>query len=215
VVAVACTDYESDSTSPPDAGGDGGSGGAGDASSPDTSNGLVTPVSPCATKGQRIAPVRAYDATQENTLGLTCNPGAVLVVDGKSAGLDRSFGEASGLEPGKIGDQQVLGCVAVDFAVPVKLASLAITAGPTGNACGTGCNENDPTEGCKTGHTMHVFIGPSRDAVKLVATPELAATITERIVPVEGELTTVIVCRASWGPRRDDVAVDAIEGICP
>lgn len=219
-IAIACSDYEGNEIPPADGGG------AGTVDAGRTTDGApavdagasidAAPSGPCTTKGLRIRPTVAYNASPDGGLGQVCNPSAVLEPGGGVAGLDRASGtDVDGTDLTMIDGQKVTGCVGADFASPVRFASIAITAGPAADACGARpCDKND-ADGCGTGNTMAVFAGATRETVKLKAAPDLAPGLSEKIIPLDGPIVSVIVCRIAWSPRRDDVAVDAIEGICP
>ncbi|MFO0743077.1 MAG: hypothetical protein U0270_44805 [Labilithrix sp.] len=219
-IAIACSDYEGNEIPPADAGV--GTADAGDAT-PDAAPAIdaggridAAPSGPCTMTGLRIRPTVAYNASPAGGLGQVCNPSAVLEPGNGVAGLDRAAGtDVDGTDLTMIDGQKVTGCVGADFPSPVRFASIAITAGPAGDACGARPCDKNNADGCGTGHTIAVFAGATRETVKLKAAPELAAGLSEKIIPLDGTIKSVIVCRIAWSPRRDDVAVDAIEGICP
>lgn len=132
--------------------GDGGSGSADAAAAPTA----------CSGAGTSVFAVKASDVSpgEGGLVGPACNVDNVLRQDEKLAGLERSndFNNGTGL----LGGKQVTGCVVVEFADLVNLASIVVRMAPTPNARGKACG----ADACGTGHTAQVFTGDSLAALQ-------------------------------------------------
>jgi hypothetical protein len=159
----------------------------------------------------RITPTRAFDLTpapaEDN--GPVCNIDEVLVDDGKAAGLDRTTNIDATLA-----GQNVSSCIGVELAGVAE--EMVVRLKPTPQACTVPCAAN-----CGSGHSAKLFAGTSASASDFeflreieLGTTSLADYTVDIDSIIPGGAKFLAICRAAWGPARDDIAVDAVYGRC-
>lgn len=166
----------------------------------------VPDVTPECTTGGLALPTRAINVTPAAD-GVACNIDNVLTENGAYAGLDRPLDQPNNL--GRLAGREVTGCIAVEFSKPISAARIRMLGVP--EACGHRCGD-----ACGSGHDVDIFAGTSEDSLQFIQEfKSIGATLTTRDVTISNATARfVAVCRQSWGPKRDDIAVDSITGTC-
>ncbi len=180
-------------------------GGGGDAAVPAPD----APLDGTCEAGDRITPVAAYNASPTDPES-ACGLDNALERDGSVAGLDLFGSTDIGCAHVVADDDGGCGCVGVDLGAPYPLAAIAVRAGPTGDACGWGCEGGD----CGTGHSFVAFYGIESGTYDFAGNPDMSDQLDDYELEIAGMARYVVICREWWSATRDDVAVDSIEGIC-
>jgi hypothetical protein len=159
--------------------------------------------------GDHITPVAAFNASPTDPQN-ACGLDNALALDGSVAGLDLAGSTDIGCAHVVADDEGGCGCVGVDLGAAYSLASIAVRAGPTGDACGAACDGAD----CGTGHSFIAFYGVQTGVYEIAGNPGMSDQLDDYDLEIAGMARYVVVCREWWSATRDDVVVDSIEGIC-
>jgi len=107
----------------------------------------------------------------------------------------------------------VTGCVGVQLEGG-PFSTLVVRARSVASACGNACAAGDA--GCGTGDVFGVFQKTSPDPT-WIATVAITSDFADHpltLPPSVGASPSLVVCRSSASPERDDVEVDFV-GACP
>jgi hypothetical protein len=164
---------------------------------------------PCK-KGNVTLPIEAFDINPGEASGTACNVEKVLDDDGSFAALDWP-----GTETHKLAGRDVTGCLAAEFGEGITLESLSMKMRAVGAGCGHACSEGD--DGCGSGWDISLFAGPSLGKLQFVQRLSLttADPFEYKVVIYEAfKAKFVALCREPTPNTGDDIAIDALSGVC-
>ena len=167
------------------------------------------PSEPC-TAGNATYGIDAFDMTPDGA-GAVCDVPNVLDDDGNVTGL-ASAGDGKATLKG----HDVNGCVGVQFGDKIVLASLKMKMRPSTAICGHQCTEGG-NDGCGTGWKLDIYVGPTFDELQwLQQLPLTQKDFFEYGVTVHSsyKANVAVICREATAGTGDDVAIDAIWGVC-